>query len=416
MNANRSNIPAPNPRGRPLDDWTPSLIRLAFAQAETGSLRLAAELCDALRCDDRVQGCFLALRGLFGLKLEFEDGSGLRRRKAKRWLEADEDWWTICPEDQLSLLLMWGVLLGVGLAELRWSRVGKRWLPKLHVWDPRFLRWNHDEQKWFVETADGALVEVVPGGGKWVLFTPYGAERPWAGGAWRSIALWARLKRYAIADWGRYSEQAGGLKVGTTETGSENDRKKLASDLALSGQDTSVVLPKGWDLQLLTTPAESFKTFEGQVNAANTAFAIALLGQNLTTEVTGGSYAAANVHRDVSKDVLRMLSETLSTTLHVQQLQPWAKVNFGEDAAAPFPAWQIAPPANTNEEAAGLESLGRALGAFSAAGVEVDDALLKVLGDRFNVPLKKRAETPASATPPAPASMQTPPTNETPSN
>ena len=378
---------APSSRGRQLDDWTPALLRLALARAEVGDLRLAGELCDALLCDDRIQGCLLSLRGLFGLPLAFESGTGVRRRRARRELEVDEDWWEICPEDQLARLLAWGALLGVGVAELRWTHSGTRWLPKLHVWDARWLRWS-ESSSWTIETAQGA-VRVTPGDGKWVLYTPFGGDRPWSHGAWRALARFWLLKRYAISDWGRYSEQAGGIRVATTE-GEDSKRSELARDLADVGKDTSIAMPKGWQLEVLGPSGESYQTFSEQISAANAAFAIALLGQNLSSEVTGGSYAAAKVHAEVKDSVLRGHAEALATALHFQQLVPWAEQNFGDANAAPWPLWDTTPPRDRLSE---MTAFASAVSSLAAAGVDTRK-LAESLGLPL-VPLEDRAPSKA---------------------
>lgn len=358
---------APSYRGRALDDWTPALIRLALAQADSGDLRLAGELCDALLCDDRVQGCLLALRGLFGLPLTFESGTGKKRRRAKRELEADEDWWDLCPEDQLARLLAWGALLGVAVAELRWTRKGERWLPTLHVWDARWLRWDAATGAWSVETALGGRIPITPGDGKWLLFAPFGSDRPWAHGAWRALARFWLLKRYAVSDWGRYSEQAGGIKVATTG-GDDTHRAQLAADLSEAGKDTTVAMPAGWKLEMLGPTGEGFATFSSQIDAANAATAITLLGQNLSTEVTGGSFAAAKVHSEVKDSVLRTYAESLSTTLHDQLLRCWAETNFGDEGAAPWPWWDTTPPRDKSAE---MVAFAGAAAQLTAAGVDV---------------------------------------------
>jgi hypothetical protein len=366
---------SPNWRGRQLDDWTPPLLRLAFARAEHGDLQLAGELVDALLCDDRVQGCLLALRGLFGLPLTFETGLGPDRAAAALAAEGGEDFFWIAHEEQLMRLLAHGALLGVAVAELRWEHDGRRWIPRLHAWDPRWLRC--DETGWQIQTTAG-LLRITPGDGKWVLFTPFGAERPWLFGAWRSLARFWLLKRYAITDWGRHSELAGGIRVATTE-GDDSKREQLAADLAEIGKDTSVALPKGWELTAVAPAGEGFQTFAEQIDAANKAIAIALLGQNLSTEVTGGSYAAATVHTEVKDSVLRMYAAALSTCLHDQVLSAWAGQNFDDESAAPWPVWETTPQ---RDRSAVITSFAGAAAGLAAAGVDV-----RALAESLGLPL-----------------------------
>jgi phage gp29-like protein len=383
---NTQTLHAPSTRVLPADQWSADLVRAAQVMADSGSLRLAAELCDVLLADDRVQGCLLALtRGFFGLELTFEDGVGLRRRRARRALEVEEDWWRALPEEDLSQLVSWGAVLGVGLGRLAWARERGRMIPRLEVWHPKHLRFDAHERRWWVQTQSGE-VEIVPGDGSWVMYTPGGRERPWAHGAWRAIARWWLLKKYALGDWGRHSEQAGGVKVATTEGGSEADRRKLANDLAGMGQDAAVALPSGWDLKLVEATANTFETFRAQVDSANAAIAIALVGQNLSTEVQGGSFAAAQVHQQVAHAVLRGQAESLSTTLHEQVLAWWAEFNFGSRDVAPWPLWNTDPPEDNAALAATAKTVGEAVAAMKSAGVAVD---VQEFAERFRIPLAK---------------------------
>src|SRR5262245_35766096 len=99
------------PSVRTFCDWNPGLLRAARLQADGGSLRLAADLCEAMLADDRIQGVLRTrTRGLLGLKLSFEEGHGRRKKAAVRALEAEEDWWTAFPEDALGHLLDWATL------------------------------------------------------------------------------------------------------------------------------------------------------------------------------------------------------------------------------------------------------------------------------------------------------------------
>lgn len=396
---------AASARSLPSDAWTVDLIRSAEVSADAGQLRWAAELCDALLGDDRVQAAREHLAGLFGLPLTFEDGAGTARTKkrARRALEAQEDWWEIFPDEALVELLFWGVLLGVGLGELVWTSRRGRWVPRLVVWHPRALRWDTAQGRWMVRLADGSEVAIEPGDGKWVVFTPRSSTRPWVHGAWRAVARWWRAKRYAISDWGKHSEQASGLKVASTTDGTDADRRKLAADLGDAGTDAAVVMPPGWDLKQLAVPSSTVDVFDRLIDAADGAITLTLLGQNLTTEVTEGSRAAASVHATVSAVCLQALAASLSSTLRAQVLERWAFYNFNDPAAAPWPLWDTAPPADRAQDAEVLSKRAAAAVTLADRGAPVD---WRALAEEHGVPLAAAPTAPvalsaATATTPA---------------
>lgn len=336
--------------GRYLSDWTNASLTTARLLADGGTLSYAAELVDELRADSRVAGVLpQRVNGLLGLEIEFEaSGDGRRRGRAVRALEADEDWWQIAPEHELADLQTWGLLLGVGLAELVWTTndLGRA-IPRIKVWDPRWLRYEWQTRRWLLRTDDAGEIEIIPGGGKWVVYTPYGSSRPWAKGLWRALARWWLLKSFALNDWARHGEMHGSpIRVGVAAEGSQaEDREAFAEDLASIGSDTSIVPPHGYELRLVEATAKTWEQFPKQIETANAELSILLVGQNLTSEVTGGSFAAAKIHENVRDDLVRFDAEALATCLNEQILKWWAEFNFGDARLAPWPSWDTAPPA-----------------------------------------------------------------------
>lgn len=339
--------PRREPISRSFVDWDADYLRSALVLADSGSLRMAADFVEALLADDRVQGVLpTRSRGLLGLPLTFEPGGdGRRKGRAVRALEAGEDWWFAFPESELAQLLEWGILLGVGLGELVWTEHEGRVVPRLKVWHPRNLRWDWDSRGWKLNT-DAGEIDIAPGDGRWVIYTPYGTSRPWVRGAWRALAKWYLLKEFARQDWARHSELHGvPIRVGTAPPGtSPVDRQKYADDIAEMGRDSSMVPPPGWDLKFAEPVARTWQMFPAEIAEANTAISIVLVGQNLTTEIKGGSFAAATVHSSVKGELIRADGETFSTCLHEQALTWWAEFNFGDRGLAPWPAWDTAPP------------------------------------------------------------------------
>lgn len=392
---------------RTLIDWTPAQIRTAEVLADGGNLQLAADLCETLLADDRIHGVLTArTRGLLGLDVEFEKAGDRRRSgRAVRALEAGEDWWAAFPEQELGALLDWGVLLNVGLAKIAWAdrEDSPRVIPRLSRWHARWLRYDWDLREWRVATDGGREVVIAPGDGTWVLHTPAGAHRPWADGAWRSLSRWWLLKHYARQDFARHSEIHGTpIRAGIApETSNRTDRQELASDLADLGRDTGMCLPPGYDLKLVEATARTWEMFRAQVEMADLAIAIRLAGQNLTTDVSGGSLAAAKVHQIVRSDLIRFDGEAAATTLHDQALTWWAELNFGDRRLAPWPAWDTDVPEDALVAAQTREAQGKAIAALRAAGVKLDPVF-----EEFGL------EPDPAGPPPPPAPAQTPPQND----
>ena len=368
------------PSARTFATWTAAQIKQAEVLADGGNLRAAADLCEKLLTDDHIQGVLTArTRGLLRLQVEFE-ASGDKRRsgKAIKALEVGEDWWAAYPESQLGPLLDWGILLGVGLAQnVPTARDNGRVIPALSRYHERWLRYDWNTRSWRVTTDDAGEVEAVAGDGRWGLHTPYGEHRPWVNGAWRSISLWWLLKELARQDYAHHSEVHGNPAwVGVGAQGSTKEaRQELANDLATLGANTGMALPSGYDVKLVEATARTWQMFRDQVELANLGITIRLAGQNLTTNVSGGSLAAAKVHLIIRNDLVASDGEAASTTLHDQSLAHWAEWNFGSRDLAPWPIWPTDPEEDRLAQAQTRTAQADAITKLKAAGVDTAPVL-----------------------------------------
>lgn len=407
------------PSQRVFTTWTPALIRAAFTQAEAGNVRLAAELCDNMLADDRINTVYeTRIGGLLGLPIEFEaSGDGRRKNKAVRALEAGEDWWEAFPEAELWPLLVWGRHFGISFGQLHPTEHEGRFVPRLEFWHPRNTRYDWGKRQWFARTDAGTTeVLITPGDGQWIAYAPYGNYRPWASGLWRGLARWWLLKSFAQDDSGRRSEKSGLTVVETTPQALELQppearqiRKEIAQDMAAAARDAVIVLPAGFSASLLESK-DSIQQNQGVIiDMANTAIAIAVLGQNLTTEVKGGSYAAAAVHSKVEIQRIRADGETASTMLHDQALEWWAEFNFGSKSLAPWPIWRTDPPTDQVARATVLSTLATALSALKTAGYKID---VEQIETDFDVKLEELPEPEPPATPAPAGDPNAPPAPE----
>ncbi len=134
--------------------------------------------------------------------------------------------------------------------------------------------------------------------------------------------------------------------------------------------------------------ANTHATFQAQIDVANTGIAIALAGQNLTSEVQGGSYAAAQVHQRVANVLLAADASALSDTMH-EVLGHWSQHNLGRDRPAPWPVWDLSLPEDLAKTAGGWSAAVAAAQSWNAAlasrGLEVD---LEEVARRADLPTR----------------------------
>lgn len=360
--------------------WSPAQLRAVELSADSGHIGRLADLCDTLLGDDRLQELFETRTGaLLGSELTFEGSLRRKGTSAPRAQELDEDWWDAFPEDELSQFVVWGRLLGVSFGELVWTtneRTG-RVTPRLKFWHPKHFSYDWEKQQWFLDLGLTNKLAIDERGGQWVIYAPFGRYRPWAHGLWRGISRWWMLKSYAILDWGVHSEKSSKLILSTTEQATAGQRKAVVAEVYEMAKDAVISLPLGYQLSLMELTANTNQIYNAQIDAANTAFAIAVLGQNLTTEVQGGSFAAAKTHLRVELQRARSDKETLSTTLRSQAIERWAEFNFGDRTAAPWPNWHIEPAEEQGSNATTLATLANALTQLKELGFTVDEETLR---------------------------------------
>lgn len=374
--------------------WSPQLIQSAEIQADGGNLTQAAKICSWLLTDDRIRGCISArIQNLLGLTPSFERAGDKRRsNRAIKALEAGDDYWVSYPEQELWLMLAWGMLLGIAPMRHHPRYVeghGGRLLPFPEFFHPAAgLRQDPQTGEWKIRVATegnsfGVEETITPGDGTWILHTPFGKHRPQDLGFWKCLAWWKLLKDMGRSDWARHMEK-GSLLVLTQglniQTGPPQlaDTKTIRDDAAQSlyqrGKDAVAALPVGKDLKLVEAKGDAYKLYDSARDAANDAFAVCIRGGNLTTSVDGGGgRAAAEVQERTGDFVnLRFDAETTANTLNQQSLPWWAAWNFGDPGLAPWPNYPVAPQRNLKNFADTVTSFNVAIQQLELNGFDVD--------------------------------------------
>jgi len=373
-------------------------VRRALIELERGMFRSAADLCDAMLRDDRISGVLdTRINGLLSLPLDFNPPSGddeAPDAELELAKEIKARWGKMFPQADLEELLRWGIMLNAGLAELVWKTGPDGWVPRIDTWNPRQIWWDWSTRTYKVNTEQGSVELQNPLDGvdaKWLLFMPYGYKRGWMRAKVRALALPWLIRAFARRDWARHSEvQGSAIKVANVpQTATLEDRQKFVRAVAALGSNTTieaVTLPDGtkFSLELVEAMANTWEGFDKLLEHADTAIAIVLLGQNLTTEVHEGSRAAAQVHDKVRKDFQAGDALKLGGAIQEQALQPYAQFNQGDAELAPFPAWQTEPPEDTQQTADGLQKLGTFLTAVKTSAAPVD---VRALLEEQGVPL-----------------------------
>lgn len=374
-----------SPKTYSIQKWTPALIDIAEVQADLGNLSYAAQLVEYLLTDGKVYSLLQTRVGTFlGLPTIFEE---------EDMPEIADDFYPVmCNEGEWRRVITTGILLGVAPYEISWeiSRDGKREIPRIHAKDPRHLRYDFNLNSWFLKiAAENGIgyeeIEITPGDGRWGLFMPGGREKPWNHGIWKALTRWSNIKLQSIRDWALHGEKHGNaitvLKTPKLEPDSgiaplsEPERQVIANKLANMGRNASMVTPAGCELDLVESTARTFETFKELISEANNETAMAILGQNLTSEATSGTGNSAAVHMDVAFAIIALDNESWSTEYHTNVLIPYAKINKGSSAKAPWVKRDTDGPRARQERAAEIMTLSQGVSTIVTSGImSVDEA------------------------------------------
>lgn len=385
----------------------------ALTAHEEGDFSSSGLLSRLLLRDDRIAACLeTRVNALLGCCEEIEGAEIDDDTEEEKIRDAAREWWSKRVTETVRRALESDAkMCAVAFGEVVYERTAKTWTPvDLRHWDVGAFRWDDWRDCYVVNTRDGGQQEVRHGDGRWVVYEPYG-KRGWHNGLIMSLADKWLMRQWTWRDWARFTEKLGQgvFAAKVPALASEAAKSKFLAQVARIGANGAVALPQGetpgssFDLALLSTNGTGFQNFETFTAALNVAIAVRCLGQNLTTEAQGGSYAAANVQDRVRGDLLRFDAETESTTLHTGVLVPWTVANYGDADLAPWPHRETEPAEDEKAEAETKKLKVETLTAAAALSSRVDvEHELEELGycllDESEVP----DEPPAQPAPEAP--------------
>lgn len=157
-------------------------------------------------------------------------------------------------------------------------------------------------------------------------------------GILRVVAWMYLFKNYDLKDWVSFAEVYGlPLRLGKYAPGaSEADKVALMQALIQIGADAAGIIPDGTSIDFITTEkTSSSDLYERLARYCDEQISKAILGQTLTSDSGGGSYAQSKTHNDVRHDLTVADCKSLASTLRRDLIRPLCIFNFGEDKRVP---------------------------------------------------------------------------------
>ena len=227
------------------------------------------------------------------------------------------------------------------------------------------------------------------------MHAPYGAYRGWIRGAIRAVAEPWLMRHWGMRDMARFSEVLGQpIKKAIVPAASAQDqRDAYAAALSQLGTESTIMVSRGndagnsYDFELVEAKSTAWETFPGLVDRCDMDIVLALMFQNLTTEVSGGSFAATTSHMDIRQGGIQYDNEAWRYTIYTQLARPFAWLNFGDPTLAPMTDWDVTPREEFQHNADQFQKFGTAVEVLRRGGVEFlnTDDLRKFARERFGL-------------------------------
>lgn len=388
--------------------WTLRGVLCAINEHESGALWQSARLADFYGRDERISGCTIdrisAIVGEDSAPFAFEPATR-EPDKSKELSERIAEWWdSVVTDSWLSETLHDTIHLGVSFSWISWQTTATEWRPvKLTHFHASAVYWDDNKGCWI---ANGRVrngrnspwqskqFEIRQGDPNWLIVAPSGA-RPFMAGAVRSLGVHFLMRSWDFRDIARFCERHGLPILKIMEPRATDDieqKERFAADLAGIGTTGMVRLPQGdgpeesWNLEPLEMKSRSSDAFFQFNEVLNTSIAIRILGQNLSTEVQGGSFAAAGWHARVKQSIVRGDATGLGTALRDGLVKPWARANVADfdDEIAPWPRWRLVIAEDLQAKATTIQAAYQAMPVIQQSGTPVD---LIAFAQKFGVPL-----------------------------
>lgn len=405
---------------RPISDYTAAAQRSAEESTYTGTLRAAADLWRAAITKD---GYFAGLMstitdGILGLPLNLQGDPGMVAALQDAEGTAGE-YSAMFPRNEARAVMADGIGFGVGLGQLleptspMQRPVGGHRVLRLKWWDPRDLRQNPYTRQWFLLTRSGEI-EIHPGDGEWILYTPYPQQDAWRHGPWIYLTLGFVFSRDAKFDRQRHSEVLAPTRVARAQKPTRKEaRKDFLAGLNRMLRDNCLVLPEQWIYEIVESSgtAKITDVYKDIIEAAHKEAEVGLTGNAQMVEGPAG-FANADIYRRVSDSKRRFFAETWFDCIREQALCFWALDNYGT-RNAPTGGYNVESPEDAVARAKVFTEIGNGFknlqAGCAAAGCELDPQWTIEVLQRSGIRAKmKGSAAPAPQAPPSPDPLPDP--------
>lgn len=325
----------------PSNGLTPVRLAAIFREADTGDVMRQMELFEEMEEHDPHLFSQLQTRKNAVTGLDFEItafGDEPRDKEIAEFVEEQLN--GIEGMEDIETDLLDAIGKGIAVSEIMWGydsgRVVVREIKNRH--QKRFF-WDGVDDSFRCRTDETPSGILLPKN-KFIIHK-YKARsgHPARAGILRVVAWMYLFKNYDIKDWISFAEVYGlPFRLGKYAPGSSDEEKRaLMQALIQLGADAAGIIPEGASIEFVTAEkTSSTDLYERLARYCDEQISKAILGQTLTSDSGGGSYAQSKTHNDVRHDLTVADCKALASTLRRDLIRPLCIFNFGEDKRIPY--------------------------------------------------------------------------------
>lgn len=154
------------------------------------------------------------------------------------------------------------------------------------------------------------------------------------------VVSWMYLfKNYDLKDWVAFCEVFGmPLRLGKYDvSASEDDKSALMQAIFNLGSDAAGIVPSTTAIDFVeANKTSTVDIYEKLARYCDEQMSKAILGQTLTSDSGGGSYAQSKTHDNVRHDLIKADCKALNTTIRRDIIRPLVEYNYGTEANVPY--------------------------------------------------------------------------------
>lgn len=326
----------------PSDGLTPVRLAEIFKEADAGDVLRQAELFEEMEEKDPHLFSQLQTRKNAVTGLDYEvipfDSDDPRDKEIAEFVEAQLG--GIKGFEDIMLDLLDAIGKGFAVSEIMWSYdEGHVVVDDIRSRHQKRFFWDSVDDSFKVRTQEAPEGIELPKNKFIVHKYKARSGHPSRAGVLRVVAWMYLFKNYTLKDWVAFCEVFGmPLRLGKYQPGaSEDDKRALMQALVAIGADAAGIFPDGTAIEFVNTEkTSSTDLYERLARYCDEQVSKAILGQTLTSDSGGGSYAQSKTHNDVRHDLTVADCKAIAATLRRDLIRPLVLYNFGEDKRIPY--------------------------------------------------------------------------------